>query len=131
MVALAPTRPREVVPSMATAAPPPQLKVNAPFAASLNAYPPLVTSAPDAATNMTLVNQSAPAGVPGGETLFMRNGGVAFAALKPSQVPGIFIVVHAGAVEAENPISSAANRATIHRPSASAKTLERPRRVIR
>src|ERR1035441_10626064 len=95
MVPLLPEiQPNVVVPSMVTVDPP-QLLPNEPSAANLTAYVPPVTSPPNAATNMTLVNQSAPAGVAAGETLFMRNGGVVFAGLKPSQVPGIFIVGHA------------------------------------
>jgi len=91
---------------------------------------PPVTSPPDVATNMTLVNQSAPAGVPGGETLFMRNGGVVFAALKLSQAPGIFIVVHAEAVGDGNVAAKrATNKVTRNRPRPSVKALEQPRRV--
>jgi len=78
---------------------------------------------------MTLVNQSAPPGVPGGETLFMRNGIVVSPALKPSHVPGIFIVVHAMATGAGRAVTNTAtNRAQTKRVPG-VKTLERFRNV--
>src|ERR1017187_9596938 len=81
---------------------------------------------------MTLVNQSAPAGVAGGGNLFMPHGGVAFPVLKPSQLPGIFIVVHAEAIGIENVvIKSATNEATTNVPYRRVKPLEQSRRVIR
>src|ERR1017187_3756221 len=119
-----------VVPSMVTVDPP-QLLPNEPSAANFTRYVPPVTSPPDAATTMTLVNQSAPAGVPGEGTLFMRNGGVVFAALKPSQAPGIFIVVHAEAIGAEIVVtSSATTKTATNLRYRSVKPLEQPRRMI-
>src|ERR1700722_10561681 len=109
---------------------PPQLLAKDPSAASLNWYVPPVTSPPEAATNMTLVNQSLPPGVPGGDTLFMRKGPEVSAALNPSQVPGRFIVVHAKARGAENVmISNTTAQAPRNCPHQLVKPLEQPRRV--